>query len=293
MRLIRKENVHAVHSHMYLADLYLSRHLQMGKAKPVLLSKQCGCYNLIESHEENSENSPFKSQVATIFSSLDGVVTMTEQHEQFLSRFSIDRRRQKIYNGIPLPELKPPTPSDTLRCVMCARDEPTKGWEAAIMGVIQMHDQGLSATLDLMGHGAHLEALEERFGDHPAITFLGAQSNPMELLTNYDIGMLPSTFKAESLPNTVVEYQASGLATIATAVGEIPTLVCPDNRHAGILLQPDTQSTMAENIGEALARYAKNEALLQEHQCAAREMRRRFDIRETAQAYLDFQDGLA
>ena len=292
MRLIRRENVRAVHSHMYLADLYLSRHLELGDGKPVLLSKQCGCYNLIESQEEHSEDSPFKSQVATIFSSLDGVVTMTEQHEQFLSRFSLDPNRRKIYNGIPLPELRPPTPSDSLRCVMCARDEPTKGWEAAILGVIQAHDQGVSTTLDLMGQGEHLDALEQRFGDHPAITFLGAQSNPMTLLGNYDVGMLPSTFKAESLPNTVVEYQASGLATIATAIGEIPNLVCPDGRHAGILLQPDSQSAMGENIRKALAQYAEDEALLKDHQHAARELRGRFNIRETAQSYLEFQDEL-
>ena len=218
---------------------------------------------------------------------------MTAQHEEFLTRHELSNKTKRIYNGIRIPESTPPEKSNTLRCVMCARDEPSKGWEAAIIGVTKAHVEGLSATVDLMGHGAHLEELEARFGDHPAITFLGAQSNPMELLTNYDIGMLPSTFKAESLPNTVVEYQASGLATIATAVGEIPTLVCPDNRHAGILLQPDTQSTMAKNIGEALARYAKNEALLQEHQRAARELRGRFDIRETAQAYLDFQNELA
>ena len=292
MRLILRENVHAVHSHMYLADLYLSRHLQMGKGKPVVLSKQCGCYNLIESQEKQSQNSPFKSQVATIFSALDGVVTMTEQHDQFLSRFSLDPNLRRIYNGLPLPKLQSPTPPNTIRCVMCARDEPTKGWEASILGVIQIHNQGLSITLDLIGQGAHLDALEKRFGDHPAITFMGAQSNPMDFLTDYDIGMLPSTFKAESLPNTVVEYQASGLATIATAVGEIPTLVCPDNRHAGILIQPDSQITMGKNIGKALAQYAGNTALLQQHQKAAIELRARFDIRKTAQSYLDFQDDL-
>lgn len=217
---------------------------------------------------------------------------MTTQHDDFLSRHGLETRIQRIYNGINLPEGLTHTTAPSIRCVMCARDESTKGWEAAILGVIEANRLGISATLDLIGAGPHLEKLKRQFQGNDAIRFLGSLPSPMEVMTKYDIGLLPSTFKAESLPNTVVEYQAAGLATIATSIGEIPNLIYGRGIEAGCLIEPASQEEMGSEIAKRLSGYGAKPQLLLEHKIAAESLRERFDIRQTAQQYLEFSHSL-
>ena len=148
---LERKNIGAIHSHMYLADLYLSRHAQAIKKPLVWLSKQCGCYNLIASSHETLDDSAFLRQVTGIFGRLDGAVTMTKQHDDFLKNHGLTPRTKRIYNGISLPTIIHDNGTGTLRCVMCARDEPTKGWRAAILGVIEASRKGAQVTLDLIG----------------------------------------------------------------------------------------------------------------------------------------------
>lgn len=290
---LKRKNIGAIHTHMYLADLYLSRHAPAIQKPLVWLSKQCGCYNLIASTHQTWEKSAFLRQVSDIFERLDGVVTMTKQHDDFLKNHGLTPRAKKIYNGISLPTITIDDGTGTLRCVMCARDEPTKGWRAAILGVIEASRKGAEVTLDLIGYGDHLAALQKEFSEHDSLSFLGVHPNPISLLSCYDIGLLPSTFKAESLPNTVIEYQACGLATIATKVGEIPNLVSFKGLLGGALIDTGSQEAMSNEIAKALTAYHADPKLLQAHQQDAIQLRSRFDIKKTAQAYLNFSDFLS
>ena len=287
-----RHNIGAIHSHMYLADLYIQRHLPKHIKHISWLSKQCGCYNLIESALPDSRKVKFATNVKAIFGQLDGVVTMTQQHIDFLARHGIDLTTKNIYNGIRLPEPHDVLATPTLRCVMCARAEPTKGWEAAIRAFLITINHGHKITLDLIGSGPHLSQLETEYGHHPGLRFLGARSNPMSILSEYQVGLLPSTFKAESLPNTVIEYQASGLATVATAIGEIPQLIQQNDRQAGVLIGPNNQKQMAEEIASACMKYITCPELLADHRGHAIQLRHRFNVEWTAQAYLDFSDSL-
>lgn len=290
---LKRKNIGAIHSHMYLADLYLSRHTQAIQEPLVWLSKQCGCYNLIASTHQTSDKTAFLRQVTNIFGRLDGVVTMTNQHDDFLKNYGLTPRTKRIYNGISLPTITHDNRTGILRCVMCARDEPTKGWRAAILGVLEATRNGAQVTLDLIGSGDHLASLQQEFSEHDSLSFLGAHPNPMSLLSGYDIGLLPSTFQAESLPNTVIEYQASGLATIATKIGEIPNLVSFKDLLGGVLIDTGSQKAMSNDIAKALIAYYDDPKLLQAHQQDAIQLRSRFDIEQTAQAYLNFSDFLS
>lgn len=291
--LIERMRIDAVHSHMYLADLYLSRQLDTEKRKSIIrLSKQCGCYNRVEERQTNEQKTSFKKKIQQIFSSIDGVVTMTARHDAFLHRHGLRPKTQRIYNGIPLPVDLTSSPTDFLRCVMCARDEPTKGWEAAIHGIIQAKKLGVKVRLDLIGSGPNINQLKNQFEGNGLIHFVGALANPMKVMSEYDIGLLPSTFSAESLPNTVVEYQAAGLATIATSIGEIPNLIRYDSLEAGFLILPASQEVMGAAIAQCLSEYAAKPQSLLDHKTAARSLRQRFNIRSTAQCYLDFTHAL-
>ncbi|MHB1937655.1 MAG: glycosyltransferase [Acidobacteriaceae bacterium] len=78
--------------------------------------------------------------------------------------------------------------------------------------------------------------MEDRFH------LVGQQRNVLPYLAAMDIGMLSSL--AEGFSNSLLEYMASGLASVATEVG--------GNREAlegaGILVPPDNPEALAEAI---------------------------------------------
>lgn len=288
-QFIASNNIDVVNSHMYLADLFLSKH--MGPIRPPIVSKQCGCYNLISAQKQTAiEETKWKSQVAHIFESIDGVVTMTPHHEAFLETHNLKQPRKKIYNGISIPSGTNRLHDDEnnpLQVVMCARDEATKGWRIALEAAQLLYESGERIEFHLIGDGPYLQSLKANF-NRPYVHFRGKSPTPMKDLPNYEVGLLPSSFAAESLPNTVVEYQASGLATIATEVGEIPALICYDGIEAGALIPLESENKMIKSLASALKAYATDRKLLALHRKHALQLRERFDVKKTAKAYAGF-----
>lgn len=77
-----------------------------------------------------------------------------------------------------------------------------------------------------------------------SVRFLGHRTDVAEILTHCHIGVLAS--RAEGLPNAVMEYMASGLATIATSVGGVPEIV--ENEVNGILVAPRNPDALSDAI---------------------------------------------
>lgn len=293
--LLMRKGIEFIHSHMYLADAFLSKNLSSGTT---VISKQCGCYNLISSNIEDAKaKGNWQNQVKRIFQSIDGIVTLTDHHSTVLAELGITKPQRRVYNGVVLPELSDDgnraSKASTLKLVMCARDEPSKGWKIALDAVSQLLHKGYNIQFDLIGSGPYLDGLRAAYAEQPSIRFLGAHPRPMEVLANYDIGLLPTTFKAESLPNTVIEYQACGLATIATRVGEIPNLLIHENVNAGQLIEIDREVDMQQSLSNAIRQYVEDSALLHEHKQNALALRNRFDIGQTAMQYLEFSNSIA
>ena len=290
-RMVNKHAIDLINSHMYLADSYLSQ--QNWKSRPPIVSKQCGCYNLIQSEKSSaSAQQKWATEVQRIFQHISGVITLTKKHESFLDEHALKQPRAAIYNGMPLPKLGQAKRSQQakghLKLVLCARDEASKGWEIALLAVHRLLNQGEKISFDLIGSGPYIDSLKGKY-EVPNIRFLGKHKSPTSILTEYDVGLLPTSFSAESLPNTVVEYQACGLATISTHVGEIPQLVFGNhNQIAGQLVPMAQQSEMVESLVEAISGYLKAPATLKIHQENAVHLRHRFDVETTAKQYLDF-----
>lgn len=88
---------------------------------------------------------------------------------------------------------------------------------AAAVEIAKIHPE---VRFLLVGDGpmrAGFETLVEATGLKPNFLFLGRRSDVPQILASCDIAVLPSL--AEGLPNAVLEYLASGLPVIATALG--------------------------------------------------------------------------
>jgi glycosyltransferase involved in cell wall biosynthesis len=124
---------------------------------------------------------------------------------------------------------------------------PIKGIDVllrAVGGSDQLRD---SCRVVLIGAGPEESALralaaEQGIGDR--VFFLGSRPDIPELLRGLDMAVLAS--HAESSPNSVLEYMATGLPVVGTSAGGIPELLLPN--RAGLVVPPGRP----EELGEAI-----------------------------------------
>ncbi len=108
----------------------------------------------------------------------------------------------------------------------------------------------------LVGDGemrATFELQARTIGLEESVTFLGHRTDIPDILAHCDIGVLAS--RAEGLPNAVMEYMASGLATVATPVGGVPEII--EHEVNGLLVP----ARDAIALSEAILRLLKDEEL--------------------------------
>jgi glycosyltransferase involved in cell wall biosynthesis len=110
-------------------------------------------------------------------------------------------------------------------------------------------------TLDLVGDGELRVELQEhahRLGLAEAVRFHGElpKEAVAELMRAADLFVLPSLF--ENLPCVLIEAMASGLPSVATAVGGVADLI--DDDAVGVLCAPRDPRALAAAISSALER---------------------------------------
>ncbi len=116
---------------------------------------------------------------------------------------------------------------------MIARGVEDKGWREAISAA-RIARQRLQEPLRLVlvGAGPTIDSLQGELASENWIVFAGQQSDAESWIRGFDIALLPSCLREESLPVSIIEYLACGKPVIATAIGGIPSMI----REAGKLV---------------------------------------------------------
>jgi glycosyltransferase involved in cell wall biosynthesis len=226
---IRSKKINIVNSHLYQADNYSCRLLNKIPIK--IVSTFHGCYNLYQTEIANNEANllfanTFKQNLNIIFKRLNGVIYLTDRQLELPGYINIAViPKQKIYNGfLSSPPKKDSntlskTQKDNWKFGMIARGEKSKGWEEAIQAFLYLKKQNpsKSLSLNLIGESFFLDSLKNEYKDSD-VFFHGQIADPLSLISQWDVGLLPTYFAAESLPNTIIEYMYSQIPTIATGV---------------------------------------------------------------------------
>lgn len=162
---------------------------------------------------------------------------------------------------------------------LIARPIPEKGWQDAIAAVAGLHEQRQSGErrlhLLLVGEGPLQQELAERWAEHPAIHFVGFQSNVHGILRASDCCLLPTRFTGESFPLILIQAIQTSTPCIATDAGEIRSMLSGDTWDAGLVVKwhqsdeayvNELQSAMREvqrtDVHERLTRGAMSQAPL-------------------------------
>lgn len=211
----------------------------------------------------------------------------------------------KIYNGVELAQLIPTTITraslglapDAFVYVLVARGVKEKGWQEAIEAFAVLRATHPRAALLLVGEGDYLQQLAKRYQAESGIVFYGVHPNPVELIRLADVGLLPTYFPIESLPNVIVDYLRCELPVISTAIGEIPEMLrAADGELAGTVLPllPEQAGVSVPLLAEAMERYLVDADYYAQCTRTVRAVRSKFDIRTCVRRYTElFEQVLA
>ncbi|ELR71256.1 Glycosyltransferase [Fulvivirga imtechensis AK7] len=300
-KIISKYKIDIVHSHMFKSNYSFANAL-VGMDTPKLVNTMHGCYeNFYNSYmtKQGEVLLNYPDKMLKTLQRLNGIAYLTEKNLEVINDLSPNLLRNKvvakIYNGFPDTTvdqgLDDDTPDVTQRSGlvfgMVARGIAEKGWQIAIEAFLQIggYEQH---RLILVGSSDYLSWLKHKYAEHSNIIFTGHSDDPIKIIKNFDIGLLPSTFWAESLPNSVVEYLSCGKAVIATDIGEVKRMLNYEGFSAGQLLLIKQNSIEASDLKEKMDIYLQDRDLLAQHQRAALNVVKQFDMKICLDKYLKF-----
>lgn len=291
-KVIRDYAIDVVNSHLMAADTLVA----------TCLPDQTGfVITMHGSYESNLSLHPQRRR--NTLNKADAVIYIAEKNLQFLQLFKdavFKTPLFKIYNGYQ----KPVTTAalyrhdfniavDDVVFVMAARGDKRKGWEEAIAAFIRLRQLFKNIHLFIVGGGDYLSALKIAYAAQAGIVFTGYTDSPQQYFKLADIGLLPSTFPGESLPNAVVEYLAEGLAVIASDIGEIKNMISTEEDGlAGEILGVKNHQIVSDELVVAMQQYIINPSKLAEHKKLALKAYEKFGMNKCVRAYLDVFEGV-
>jgi glycosyltransferase involved in cell wall biosynthesis len=188
------------------------------------------------------------------------LVTVSEANKHFLTeRVGIPPRRiQVIPNGVPLDDRPPAATLSALRESVGLDQHhrvvgtvgslyPVKGHKYLIDAAPSVLGRFPQTVFVIVGQGGlrgELEAHAARLGITAHLRFLGHREDVHDLLSIYDIFILPSL--SEGMPLALLEAMAAGLPAVATRVGGVTEVL--EDRKTGLLVPPADSGALADTI---------------------------------------------
>lgn len=153
--------------------------------------------------------------------------------------------------------------SDFVLCLV-SRAIPEKGWKEAVETVRIARDiSGKSIHLICIGEGEEYDYFLAN-GHPDFVHLIGFQQNLRDYYAAADMGYLPSRFKGESFPLTVIDCLHSGKPVLASAIGEIPAMLEVNGHYAGVLFSLKQWEIPIDQVAELIARCASDRVYYEE-----------------------------
>ncbi|HSS32216.1 MAG TPA: glycosyltransferase [Solirubrobacterales bacterium] len=174
-----------------------------------------------------------------------------------------------IPNGLPLTEMRSTAAATPGRAAVGLPDgvplvmqvgvfREEKNQAGALEAAAGIRESGLDAHLAFVGDGWTKEEVEARAAELGAdwAHFLGRRADVAALLPLADVLVQPSL--ADAMPLTVMEAMAVGVPVVATAVGDVPSMLAAGG---GIVVAPDDRVALETALRELLTDPARRAEL--------------------------------
>ena len=263
-KLVQITGADVVHAHGYKADIYVYLALR-GSSTPIVST----CHNWIK---HSWLVSAYGAVDRLALRNYSAVVAVSEDVKRILLESRVDLN--KIYlirNGIDVESFLNVTPSlredrDTTMIGWVGRLSHEKGPDIFIRAAAQVLRECPDLVFILVGDGplkADLEALANEIGISANVRFMGRREDMAAVYASIDL--LVCSSRQEGLPMAILEGMASGVPWIATAVGDVPTLI--KDGHNGLLVPIGD----IEGLASGVLRLATNPDIRKQFGLAARQ----------------------
>lgn len=253
-----------------------------------------GDYGLYESGIRGTERTvvlDWRQKITRLIRNVDRWVYIADDQKRLFERaFRADPARLvKIYNGYPARPAHQPSIQPATRFIMVARGMREKGWSELLDAFAMLSG---NARLTLVGEGGCLREMEVLHGRDSRIEFTGFHPSPIDLIEEADVFVLPTTYKAESLPTVIIEALACGKPVIATDIGEVANMLrAPDGESAGALLEFKDGRISVSELASAMQRMIDDRDLRLRQSDVARQAFAKFDMDECARRYVEIYEA--
>ena len=281
--ILRKYKINVVNSHSWDTDLYFAK------------LKDSFDYNFVSTfhgHYEFLKNKrdDFEKNTTFILSKVNNVIYTSSKHKETLDNYICPQLvKHKIFYGISLTIASAPTlykKDEVLKIILVARGIIEKGWEQAILAVLALSElYPAKIELDLVGEGPHLDYLKNTY-KHNNIRFCGYIEDVKNVICTSHIGILPTYYSAESLPNSVIEYLVCGKPVISTKVGAIEEMMNVNGMSAGKCLDIDNGIPDVDDLKLAIEDYLINPDQVEKNSNLALEAAKKFTMEACVFNYL-------
>ena len=294
-RTLERLKIDVLNSHMIKSD-YVATAAAIGAkpSVPVVITMH-GCY---EDFLHNTREPEVIVHARQALQRAAGLIYLTDKNLEVFSvpgvRLLADIPHAQVYNGFSgkfsavLPERSQlGIAANALVFGMVARGIEQKGWAYAIQSFETLSEQYPQAHLVLVGQSDYLSHLQKAH-PHPRIHFVGFAANPIDWVRLFDVGLLPSYFASESLPNSIAEYLFCSVPVIATRIGEIPHMLeVPGHTElAGKLIAQNGRGlTNPDELTQAMEDYMVRPQLLASHRLLAQQCFDKFRMVHCVAAY--------
>ena len=237
-KYIGRNKIETVNSHAIENNSALTRVKHIHPDLKLVLSLH-GHYEL---YRRNYDAMKFNALISDHITGFDTVIfTTRDQYNTFIEFGLKPSKAKRIFYGFHFEsdnKIKPFKKGDILNLILISRAIPEKGWAEAIHAVVNLNKRGCIVKLLLVGQGPFLSNSATRdFPDY--IKFAGYIDNVFPLINETHIGLLPTYYVAESLPNAIIEYLSCGKPVIASNIGAIADMLEYRGEIAGELIKAE------------------------------------------------------
>lgn len=246
--LAARTKADVVHAHGYKADVYTYIALR-GTATPVVST----CHNWLK---DNPLVSFYGTVDRFVLRNYDAVIAVSCEVKARLLKAGVDVEKIRfIQNGIDLRPFARATPSlpaasdrgNTLTVGWIGRLSREKGPDIFLRAAARVLVVCPDTRFLIVGEGPDLdkaETLIDQLAIRKNVLLAGRREDMPSVYASLDL--MVSSSRQEGLPMAILEGMASGLALVATAVGEVPTVVL--DGQTGVVVPSEDVESLAAGI---------------------------------------------
>lgn len=165
-----------------------------------------------------------------------------------------------------------------------------KGWKEAINAVsLARKSTGKDIVLILVGAGPIYDELKDNVPDY--IKLIGFSNKVQSYYALSDMTILPSFYKSESAPLTIIESLVAGTPVIASDIGEIRSMIEHKGTFAGECFTLENWKVNVNKLAGIIASFAQSKEKYDSAKKAAEQHGNRFHMKNVAKEYMDVYES--